>query len=268
MFWCSRYCDSHFLSILVLFPERQMKSKKRPKSKVGDVRRPAKNHARKTMKKAAAPRRPAVKRSGAKKRKSTSHSSARNYTTATLKELFAFCSNQCAFPDCPNVIVTPGTRVSKAAVLGHICHIYAASDNGPRGKPGLTEKERNAPGNLILMCGHHHPLVDKQWETYPAIQLKKWKQVHEAKAIPGTAEAIKRTVDIEKHVFFEQVSDEQIEKALARIRRGRFLVGFPTVEETQRFAFRSSNHGIPAARHYSGLEHLHGARASWRRMPQ
>ena len=66
-------------------------------------------------------------------------------------------------------------------------HIYAASDNGPRGKPGLTAAERNSPDNLVLMCGHHHPLVDKQWETYPADLLKAWKEKHEARFQQGTA---------------------------------------------------------------------------------
>jgi DNA-binding transcriptional LysR family regulator len=76
-------------------------------------------------------------------------------------------------------------------VVGQICYIYAASDDGPRGKPGLTAAERNSPDNLILMCGHHHPLVDKQWETYPAQLLKAWKKAHEAQFQQGTAEALK-----------------------------------------------------------------------------
>ena len=41
------------------------------------------------------------------------------------------------------------------------------------------------------MCGHHHPLVDKQWETYPVQLLKAWKKAHEAQFQQGTAEALK-----------------------------------------------------------------------------
>jgi hypothetical protein len=80
------------------------------------------------------------------------------------------------FPGCTNPIIAPGTPFSDAAVVGQICYIYAASNDGPRGKPGLTAAERNSPDNLILMCGHHHPLVDKQWETYPADLLTAWKK--------------------------------------------------------------------------------------------
>jgi len=104
-------------------------------------------------------------------RKAQKDSATRSYTARTLKELFALSGNQCAYPDCTNEIVVEGTQDSDAAVVGQICHIYAASDDGPRGKPGLTTEERNSAANLILMCGHHHPIVDKQWETHPAYLL-------------------------------------------------------------------------------------------------
>ncbi len=70
-----------------------------------------------------------------------------------------------------------GNVNTSAAVVAQICHIYAASDNGPRGKPGLTATERNSPDNLILMCGHHHPeirmiyILDKDWMIYLLIGL-------------------------------------------------------------------------------------------------
>ncbi len=36
------------------------------------------------------------------------------------------------------------------------------------------------PGRiLILLCGDHHDLVDKQWETYTAEMLRQWKCDHE-----------------------------------------------------------------------------------------
>src|SRR5580700_9351144 len=104
----------------------------------------------------------------------------RRYSPKTIKLLFGRSGNQCAFPDCANPIIAPETEQSDAAVVGYICHIYAAADDGPRGKTGLTEKERNAPENLILMCGHHHPIVDKQFRDYPADKLKAWKTAHEA----------------------------------------------------------------------------------------
>jgi hypothetical protein len=200
-----------------------------------------------------------LKKSHPKKNKVGSRKDrARSYSVATIKVLFALSRNLCAFPDCPNEIVAARSKQSTAAVVGHICHIYAASDSGPRGKPGLAEEERNSPDNLILMCGHHHPLVDKQWETYPASTLLRWKKAHEAKATSGAAQAIKREADIEKHGFLVAVSDAQIEKELVRIRRARDLFGFPAVEEAQRLAVQ-----VEQSKYSSGSSETRARALAW-----
>src|SRR5438552_7286171 len=139
-----------------------MKEKKRLKPKLRSPLRGAKKRVRpKAPKKGVANEKRAVRKSRVK---APTRGGKRSYSTATIKKLFTLCGNQCAFPGCTNEIVTPGTEWSDPAVLGHICHIYASSDNGPRGKPGLTASQRNSFSNLILMCGHHHPKVDKHWE--------------------------------------------------------------------------------------------------------
>ena len=99
----------------------------------------------------------------------------------TLKKLYALSGNQCACPECENPLIAPETDQSDAAVVNHICHIYARSDSGPRSKPGLTKEQRDSDDNLILLCAHHHAIVDKQPETYTAETLKQWKREHEAK---------------------------------------------------------------------------------------
>jgi hypothetical protein len=162
----------------------------------------------------------------------------RNYSQKTIKLLFGRSGNQCAFPDCPNPIIVPETEQSDAAVVGHICHIYAAADDGPRGKIGLTEKERNAPENLILMCGHHHPIVDKQFRDYPADKLRAWKTAHEAKFQQGTAEAEKRQSTIQQAAFLQGLSDREIQQEVERLRKARQLVGFPIKEAALALARR------------------------------
>jgi hypothetical protein len=162
----------------------------------------------------------------------------RRYSEKTIKLLFGSCGNQCAAPDCTNPIVAAGTLDSDAAVVGQICHIYAASDDGPRGKQGLTAEERDAPENLILMCGFHHPLVDKQWETYPADVLKTWKAAHEAKYRPETAEAAKLQAAMQKLAFVQAYSDKQIDGEIDRIRKARFLAGFPVKDAAMALATR------------------------------
>ncbi len=164
----------------------------------------------------------------------------RNYSTTTLKILFTKCSNQCAEPSCTNEIVVGATAYSEPAVVGQICHIYAAADNGPRGKPGLTEKQRNSESNLILLCGHHHPIVDKQWETFPADELLAWKKAHEAKSEKGAigaAQAQAQTV-MRLHAFHTGHTDELINAEIERIRKGRFIADFPTDDAAHELAKR------------------------------
>jgi hypothetical protein len=113
-----------------------------------------------------------VKKRGAK-------SAKRSYSFKTIKVLFGLAGNRCAVPDCPNPIITPGTTLSEDTVIGQICHIFAASDDGPRGKLGLTEAEKNSPANLILCCPTHHAIIDKQYNDFPAANLIDWKRSQE-----------------------------------------------------------------------------------------
>jgi hypothetical protein len=103
----------------------------------------------------------------------------RSYSSKTLKVLFGLSGNKCAVPGCNNPIIKGGTDLSDELVVGQICHIYAASDDGPRGKPGLTAAQKNAPSNLILCCPTHHVVVDGQHMDYPASKLLEWKSAQE-----------------------------------------------------------------------------------------
>ena len=105
----------------------------------------------------------------------------RTLKQSTVKMLYALSGNQCAYPECQHPLIARDTELSDAAVVNHICHIHARSDSGPRGKYCLTEEERDSYDNLILLCAHHHAIVDKQPETYTAEILKQWKREHEAK---------------------------------------------------------------------------------------
>ena len=172
--------------------------------------------------------------------------STRRYSEKTIKVLFGSSGNQCAYPDCTNPIIAPETEQSDATVVAYIRHIYAAADNGPRGKPDLTEEERNAPDNLILLCGHHHPVVDKQYETYPADLLRSWKKVHEAKFGQEAAEAEKRQAAIQQSAFLQKLSDQEIEQGTQRLRKARHFAGFPTKEEALGFADRVDNAELTA----------------------
>ena len=96
----------------------------------------------------------------------------------TLKALFARSKNLCAFPGC----MTPIAE-DNGTVTGEVCHICALSAGGPRYDPDQTSSERNAAGNLILMCGRHHKIIDSEVQTYTVARLRSIKRSHEEKGI-------------------------------------------------------------------------------------
>jgi hypothetical protein len=107
---------------------------------------------------------------------------ARRYSQKTLKTLFALSGNKCAEPDCAERVIRPAKDGADVQVVGEIAHIYASSDKGPRGKPGLTPDQRDHPSNLIVLCPTHHGEVDGQKERFPAETLLNWKAAQEGKA--------------------------------------------------------------------------------------
>lgn len=154
----------------------------------------------------------------------------RNYSHKTLKVLFALSGNQCAHPDCRNPVIVPPTEMSDAHVSNQICHIYSLNAES-RSQTGLTEKELNAPENLILFCPTHHDIIDGQHETYPPDLLKKWKQEHEAKVKILISRDLKAVpADILSHPYFPRaLVDQRIEDEVDTLRKSRFFVEFDRV---------------------------------------
>jgi len=104
-------------------------------------------------------------------------SSARYYTQATIKKLFASSGNQCAFPDCTQNMVD-----KEGNMIGEICHIEAAEQGGLRYNPAQTNKERAHYNNLLLLCRNHHtPVIDNpdNIDKYTVEALREMKENHE-----------------------------------------------------------------------------------------
>lgn len=98
-------------------------------------------------------------------------------STETLKPLLAKSGNVCAYPGCNSPIFN-----EENLYVAHVCHIEAASPEGPRYNPDQSEAERNGYDNLILMCYRHH--VETHDETKYTVQnLKEIKDNHESKFI-------------------------------------------------------------------------------------
>ncbi|AHG20729.1 hypothetical protein Z042_14770 [Chania multitudinisentens RB-25] len=92
----------------------------------------------------------------------------------TIKRLFAMSGNTCAFPGCQLPIVE-----SAGVITGEICHIRAQSERGPRFDKNQTEDERHSFENLVLLCRHHHKIVDSQPDVYSVEALQEIKVIRE-----------------------------------------------------------------------------------------
>ncbi len=76
-------------------------------------------------------------------------------TPETLRELFLKSGNLCAYSDCDR-LMTNADRV----FIGQVCHIEAAEPNGERFNPSMTNEQRRAGSNLLLMCYEHHTITN------------------------------------------------------------------------------------------------------------
>ncbi|WP_431227995.1 hypothetical protein [Burkholderia contaminans] len=71
-----------------------------------------------------------------------------------------------------------------AVNMGVACHIYSASEDGPRGRGGKDADFIGSEANGIWCCQYHASLVDKaNGRDYPASVLFAWKALAEARAL-------------------------------------------------------------------------------------
>lgn len=109
---------------------------------------------------------------------------ARKYTAGTRASLFALGKGTCYFRGCTKPVVEEVEGQYLIAV--EIAHIQGANEGSARYDPGMTDEERAAFSNLVLMCTPHHKLIDgPSSDNYPADLLHEWKTAHE----PGISSA-------------------------------------------------------------------------------
>lgn len=95
------------------------------------------------------------------------------------RKLFQRSGDMCAFPGCRAALTAEASGADRLVALGEMAHIVADSPNGPRGASVLTKAERDRYENLILLCGHHHELIDSQPSTWTVEVLHAAKAAHE-----------------------------------------------------------------------------------------
>lgn len=98
----------------------------------------------------------------------------RNYNQLTIKRLYGRAGNECAFPGCSQVMVNENN-----AKDSNICHIEAAKLGGERYRALMSNKERAAYENLILLCVQHHDETN-DIVKYTVDVLKQMKSNHES----------------------------------------------------------------------------------------
>ncbi len=66
----------------------------------------------------------------------------------------------------------------KGDFVGEVCHIEAALEDGERFNPDMTNEERRAFDNLMLMCHDHHVETDNV-DDFPVERMVEMKREHE-----------------------------------------------------------------------------------------
>lgn len=102
---------------------------------------------------------------------------SRQYKRSTVRRLDTLSGNECGHPNCKKKLIAE----DGISIISKICHISAASKEGPRFDENMTDDERRGFNNLILLCDEHHVMIDNKdnESEYPTPLLKKWKIDHE-----------------------------------------------------------------------------------------
>jgi hypothetical protein len=133
----------------------------------------------------------------------------RNYSLPTIKTLFAEASS-CAYPGCAEPLIFRDRGVT--TVVAQIAHIRSEMPNGPRHDAAFVG-DIDGADNLLLLCGRHHPPVDRHESLYSASELLAWKDAQRAAAVPGGTPL----PESEARTFVRLTDEERV--AMAQIAR-------------------------------------------------
>jgi hypothetical protein len=97
---------------------------------------------------------------------------------STVKQLYGTATT-CAHPECDEPLLRWVDRLHTPILNSRIAHIRAASALGPRYDEAMTDEDRRAFDNLILLCLPHAEEVDLKAlaDRYLAKTLHQWKSV-------------------------------------------------------------------------------------------
>ena len=148
----------------------------------------------------------------------------------TIKRLFALSGNLCAYPGCTLPIVE-----SAGTVTGEICHIRARKAGGPRFDPAQAEDDRQAFANLLLLCRHHHKIVDSEPDLYSVDALLEIKAIHEN--VAGRPE---QATD----AFFAKILLNDLKRITVTNNTGNVAINSPGAIQAQTVTVKTSNRSV------------------------
>ena len=134
-----------------------------------------------------------------------------NYSLPTIKTLFGEAS-RCAYPGCPTPLVFRDRGA--ATVTAQIAHIRSEKTGGPRYDPSYPG-EIDGAENLLLLCGEHHPPVDRHESLYSIGELEAWKTAQrEGARVEGGTEI---SVDDARRFSGASAEERQTMTAIAKL---------------------------------------------------
>ena len=93
----------------------------------------------------------------------------------TRRRLWGDSGGRCGRPTCRIYLFADDANVD----FGELAHIIAASPKGPRGDDPVVvaNADRAHHTNLILLCSNCHTIVDKEPQTFTALDIGNWKRI-------------------------------------------------------------------------------------------
>lgn len=90
--------------------------------------------------------------------------------------------HECSRPGCGARTVVPDVGDPMGVTrTGRAAHIHAAAPGGPRYSAAQTPEERAGIGNGIWLCARCADEVDGDEARFPAVELVRWREEHEAR---------------------------------------------------------------------------------------
>ena len=100
-------------------------------------------------------------------------------TAESTRVLFGLSANTCAFAGCLRRLIEPSGRFA-----GVVCFIEAATPDGARHNPAMTDDQRRHHDNLVLLCPPHKSATDHA-DLYSVASMHALKRQHEEVLLGG-----------------------------------------------------------------------------------